>query len=50
MQQVGLDLSGGQQVWAAVVVSRHAGDGFGVALLGALGQAANGHGVEHALA
>jgi hypothetical protein len=35
---------------AAVVVVRHAGNGIGVALLGALGQATNGHGVKHALA
>ncbi len=50
VQQVGLDLLGAEQFGAAVVVARHARDGFGVAFLGALGQAAYGHGVEHALA
>ena len=49
VQQVCLDLGGAQQIRTAVVVQRHPGDGAAVALFGALGQPANGHGVKHAL-
>ena len=49
-QQVVLNLLGFNGVGAAAIVLHQAGDGVDIDVLGAVGQTANGHVVEHFLA